>query len=192
MAAAGSAAAADLSAQAAAAELGVAVKFVSQTLTPEQQAVARENIGMAGETQVSSFNGRAGAVVPMSNDYTADMVGALPDDTTYVASFNGRTGAVTPQANDYSKSDVGLGNVDNTSDTDKPVSVNQRKAIDGNEAKTTVFNVDGSITETYTDRSKTTVFNADGTITETTHYQFGDVAKKTTFNADGSITEEIL
>lgn len=38
---------------------------------------------------------------------------------TAVASFNGRVGAVTPQSGDYSKSDVGLGNVDNTSDATK-------------------------------------------------------------------------
>ena len=39
-----------------------------------------------------------------------------------VTSFNNRTGAVIPQAGDYTKTDVGLGNVDNTADLDKPVS----------------------------------------------------------------------
>ena len=39
-----------------------------------------------------------------------------------VTSFNNRTGAVIPQDGDYTKTDVGLGNVDNTADLDKPVS----------------------------------------------------------------------
>ena len=47
-----------------------------------------------------------------------------------VSSFNGRTGAVTPTSGDYTKSDVGLGNVDNTSDANKPVSTAQQAALD--------------------------------------------------------------
>ena len=47
-----------------------------------------------------------------------------------VATFNGRSGAVSPQAGDYTKADVGLGNVDNTSDTNKPVSTATQTALD--------------------------------------------------------------
>lgn len=36
--------------------------------------------GGGGAAGVASFNGRAGAVVPGDNDYTAAMVGARPDD----------------------------------------------------------------------------------------------------------------
>ena len=39
-----------------------------------------------------------------------------------VASFNGRTGKVVPANGDYTKAQVGLGNVDNTSDANKPIS----------------------------------------------------------------------
>lgn len=46
-----------------------------------------------------------------------------------VTSFNTRTGAVMPQSGDYVKNDVGLGNVDNTSDLNKPVSTAQAIAI---------------------------------------------------------------
>ena len=53
---------------------------------------------------------------------------------------------------------------------------------------TTVFNQDGSITETTPEGVKTTVFNQDGTITET--YPSGRVFV-TTFNQDGSITKEL-
>ena len=48
-----------------------------------------------------------------------------------VQSVAGQTGAVT-----LSKSDVGLGNVDNTSDADKPVSTAQQTALDGKQIKT--------------------------------------------------------
>lgn len=61
--------------------------------------------------------------------------------------------------------------------------------------KTTVFNADGSITETWTlDNSyKVTVFNADGSITETYYSALGVAqwTKTTVFNADGSITETV-
>jgi len=43
-----------------------------------------------------------------------------------VLSINGKTGAVT-----LSKADVGLGNVDNTSDADKPISTAVQEALDG-------------------------------------------------------------
>lgn len=45
-----------------------------------------------------------------------------------VSSVFGRVGAVTAAPGDYSKSDVGLGNVDNTSDANKPVSTAQAAA----------------------------------------------------------------
>lgn len=48
-----------------------------------------------------------------------------------VQSVAGRTGAVT-----LAKSDVGLGNVDNTSDADKPVSTATQTALDGKQQKT--------------------------------------------------------
>lgn len=61
------------------------------------------------------------------------------------------------------------------------------------QTKDTVFNSDGSITETLADgRVKTTVFNSDGSITET--LADGDKVLwtgVTTFNADGSIKEEV-
>ena len=47
----------------------------------------------------------------------------VPDDV--VLSVNGQTGAVT-----LTKSDVGLGNVDNTSDADKPISTATQTALD--------------------------------------------------------------
>lgn len=51
--------------------------------------------------------------------------------STGVTSFNGRTGEVTPQNGDYTKGQVGLGNVDNTADADKPVSTAMQTALNG-------------------------------------------------------------
>lgn len=50
--------------------------------------------------------------------------------TAGVASFNNRTGHVVPQDGDYTKANVGLGNVDNTSDLDKPISTATQEALD--------------------------------------------------------------
>lgn len=52
-----------------------------------------------------------------------------------VTSFNGRAGAVEPAYGDYTKADVGLGNVDNTSDMAKPVSLAQQAALDAAKPK---------------------------------------------------------
>lgn len=56
----------------------------------------------------------------------------------------------------------------------------------------TVFNADGSISETFQDGStKKTVFNADGSISETFTAGTQVMIKTTSFNEDGSITEAI-
>lgn len=62
----------------------------------------------------------------------------------------------------------------------------------GFKANSTVFNADGSITETSGNLSKVTVFNADGSIREQFVSTYGTIVKNTTFNSDGSITEVIL
>lgn len=51
-----------------------------------------------------------------------------------VDSVFGRTGAVTAQNGDYTKSQVGLSNVDNTSDAGKPISTATQTALDGKAA----------------------------------------------------------
>lgn len=83
--------------------------------------------------------------------------------------------------------------IDKTSEqSGTPINRENMMAIQGFEAQTTVFNQDGSITETNADgHVKTTVFNSDGTILETFVGQ-KTISKRTTFNSDGSISEEIL
>lgn len=72
-----------------------------------------------------------------------------------------------------------------------PINRANLMAIQGFVANTTVFNADGSITETNGKGEKlTTTFNADGSITET-FVGSKTIMKKTTFNSDGSISEVI-
>lgn len=54
-----------------------------------------------------------------------------------VASFNGRTGKVVPANGDYTKAQVGLGNVDNTSDANKPISNATQAALNDKQSKIT-------------------------------------------------------
>lgn len=82
--------------------------------------------------------------------------------------------------------------IDKTSEQDgTPVNRKNLMAMQGFEAKNTVFNTDGSITETNADgETLTTVFNADGSITET-FVGKETITKTTTFISDGSIKEVI-
>lgn len=76
-----------------------------------------------------------------------------------------------------------------TEQSGTPINRSNLMAIQGFEAKNTVFNSDGSITETNANgETKTTTFNADGSITETFVGE-KTITKTTTFNSDGSITE---
>ena len=78
-----------------------------------------------------------------------------------------------------------------TTQSGTPINRANLMAIQGFVAKTTVFNDDGSITETNgKGETLTTVFNTDGSITETFKGS-KTIVKTTTFNNDGSITEAI-
>lgn len=78
-----------------------------------------------------------------------------------------------------------------TEQSGTPLNRKNLMAIQGFEEKTTVFNSDGSITETFSDGStKTTVFNSDGSLTETFTGE-KTIVKITSFNPDGSVSEVI-
>lgn len=71
-----------------------------------------------------------------------------------VASFNGRTGKVVPANGDYTKAQVGLGNVDNTSDANKPISNATQTALNNKQSKITANGIlegDGTGTITAAD-----------------------------------------
>lgn len=76
---------------------------------------------------VSSFNGRTGAIIPANGDYTAAQVGAEPSITAGTITQYWR-GDKSWQILD--KTAVGLSNVDNTSDANKPVSTATQTALD--------------------------------------------------------------
>lgn len=82
--------------------------------------------------------------------------------------------------------------IDKTSvESGTPINRANLMAIQGFVAKTTVFNDDGSITETNgAGHTKTTAFNDDGSITETFVGE-KTITKTTIFNDDGSISEVI-
>lgn len=82
--------------------------------------------------------------------------------------------------------------IDKTSEkSGTPINRSNLMAVQGFESKTTVFNTDGSITETNADgNTLTTTFNTDGSITEKFVGE-KTITKTTVFNIDGSIKEEI-
>jgi hypothetical protein len=61
-----------------------------------------------------------------------------------VSSVFGRTGAVVAVTNDYTKAQVGLGNVDNTSDAGKPVSTATQTALNAKENTGVAASLDAS------------------------------------------------
>ena len=72
-----------------------------------------------------------------------------------------------------------------------PINRANLMAIQGFQAQNTVFNADGSITETNgKGETLTTVFNNDGSITETFVGE-KTITKTTTFNTDGRISEVV-
>ena len=72
-----------------------------------------------------------------------------------------------------------------------PINRENLMAMQGFIATNTVFNADGSITETNSKgETLTTTFNSNGSITETFVGE-KTITKTTTFNADGSVSEVI-
>jgi hypothetical protein len=85
----------------------------------------KEDLTNKATSLVSPDNTKYPTTLAVSN-----AIGAI---VSGVSSFNTRTGAVLPQSGDYTKSDVGLANVDNTSDANKPISTATATALSGKE-----------------------------------------------------------
>lgn len=119
--------------------------------------------GGGGSGAVNSVNGKTGDVT-----LTATDVSALPSSTPYVASVAGRTGTVT-----LAKGDVGLGNVDNTSDASKPLSTAATAALAAKATDSAVVHNTGAETvagvKTFSD--KPVVPDASFTIAKTSGLQ---------------------
>ena len=80
--------------------------------------------------------------------------------------------------------------IDKTDERDgTPINREAMMAVQGFEAKTTVFNADGSIVETNSNgETKTTTFSDDGSIVITFSGE-KTITKTIVFNSDGRITE---
>ena len=87
-----------------------------------------DKVNDVDDVMAEDINDIARAVIALENK----------KNTAPVTSVNGKTGDVT-----IGKSDVGLGNVDNTSDVDKPISNAMRNALNGKISYETVYgNID--------------------------------------------------
>lgn len=94
---------------------------------------------------------------------------------------------VSGQANMYD-----MTREDNPTVVGTPINRDLLMAMQGFVASNTVFNADGSITETGATGTKVTTFDSNGNVTETFTGTSGIViVKTTTFNSDGSISTAI-
>lgn len=120
---------------------GIGTKFVSNSRVGDgfrgPDGEWYEIVNTASETSIGIYPAYAGPSVVSDTSYmiaplqgynkeSADRLRAITDSLTVVKSVAGRTGDVV-----LSKGDVGLINVDNTSDVNKPVSTATQTALNG-------------------------------------------------------------
>ena len=197
----------------------LSVKYTKQTLTVAQQQQARENIGAGTSNFDGAYDSLTGkpdipsktselendtgfitnaALAPYAK--TADVptkTSQLNNDSGFVdaagasavapvQSVADKTGAVT-----LTKADVGLGNVDNTSDANKPISAATQTALNGKLDKTEVVDVTSDAIKGQAADAKSVydVIQALPTGTDLslgiTGAQVGQIAKITAVDTDG-------
>lgn len=115
------------SATSAAEDAAIAANAAQNTEDAEAWAVGKRN-GVDVGTDDPAYHNNA--------KYYKEQASAIAGGG--VTTFNGRGGDVEPQTGDYTKGMVGLGNVDNTSDANKPVSTAQQTALDAKQNKIAV------------------------------------------------------
>lgn len=98
--------------------VGTVIKQVSTQMLPNNAPVPRSLLPPATSAETGAVKPGTGLSVAADGTLTVTASGA-------VSSVNGKTGAVT-----LGKSDVGLTNVDNTSDAAKPISTAMQTALD--------------------------------------------------------------
>lgn len=92
--------------------------------TAQAQAINNVKTLVDSNTEtINSMNDSSTGILAQAKEYTNEQLGGIGEGA--VASVNGKTGIV-----ELTKADLGLGNVDNTADADKPVSTAQQTAID--------------------------------------------------------------
>lgn len=121
-------------AEAASQSVSNPVSFEPQTLSEPQKAQARTNIGVINATTSTVGNAVTGAEADTTIDDVDHVTGVRDASPTLV---RWTWASVKTWIKDWiSKGDVGLGNVDNTSDENKPVSIAQTLAINTKVTKT--------------------------------------------------------
>lgn len=99
---------------------------IKDTFTVASQAAMLALTAQRGDMAIRTDSGKTYVLASDSPTTLADWKEITSGATAPVTSVAGKTGAVT-----LTKSDVGLGNVDNTSDANKPVSTATQTALDG-------------------------------------------------------------
>jgi hypothetical protein len=111
------------------------VKSANNLSDVASASAARTNLGLGGAA-VLAVGTTAGTVAAGDHNHTGVYEAANANIQAHIGS--------TSNPHSITKTQVGLGNVDNTSDADKPVSTAQQTALDGKEAsigaKGTAFN----------------------------------------------------
>lgn len=114
---------ANSTANSAASQAGTAVSTANTALSTANSAAST---AAGAVVTANSAAGTANTALTIANE-AKDLVDEAVAGA--VVSFNGRSGIVTAQAGDYTKAMVGLNNVDNTPDLEKPISVATSNAL---------------------------------------------------------------
>ena len=140
------------------------------SITPDKLSETYVQDSLVGQVNgIATLNSTG--VVPLTQlgSGTASSSAYLRGDSTWasppVTSVAGKTGAVT-----LTSGDVGLGNVDNTSDANKPVSTAQQTALNGKTDTATTTALDGRVTAL----ESPNIFNLADTLTIATDSTAGE------------------
>lgn len=97
---------------------------IDKPVSTAQQEAINEVIDLveANTEVINSMNDSSTGLLAQAKEYINEQLGGVGEGT--VASVNGKTGIV-----ELTATDIGLGNVNNTADADKPVSTAQQTAI---------------------------------------------------------------
>ena len=155
---------------------------------------AGQNVKFPAQVTASGFNGNASSATKLQTARTIN--GTSFDGTANITTTNWGTARniyVADSTGAHTGAAVSVNGSGN-------VTLKLPDVIDSKEQNvSTVFNSNGSITETADTWVRDTVFNSDGSITETTKFYTSSakstlsktVTKKTVFNSNGSITETV-
>jgi hypothetical protein len=125
---------------------------IKETFTIASQSAMLALAAQRGDMAIRTDNGRTYVLASDNPSTLADWKEITAAGTAPVTSVAGKTGAVT-----LTKSDVGLANVDNTSDANKPVSTATQAALD-TVRRVTVNSQASSYTLVLTDEGKAIQF----------------------------------